>query len=304
MWWLVYALLAHVLNASVFVIDKSLLASSSRISSPIRYAAWSGAAASSAVLLLYFSYVPVTAEVAAASLLAGVCWVAALWTLYVALKRGEPSAVVPLSGSAVPVFTWLSAVLFLGERLDGQSILAVVTLVAGGTLLSIRWSRRVQRQPRIFVMAVLSGLLFAIYFAVVKYVYIIFPHFLAAFAYSRIGVGVAGLVLLGLVAGRADKRVLLKADRQKTTAKIAGAVVVSKTLGVIALLLLNYAISLGSVTVVNALQGTQYVFLLGLAVLVSRYYPRLWKEEFSQVTLARKLSGIGLVGLGLVMLVI
>lgn len=90
---------------------------------------------------------------------------------------------------------------------------------------------------------------------------------------------------------------------RKFTVYIIAALVISKGFGMTALILQNYAINLGSVTLVNALQGTQYLFLLGLAALVSRYYPRLWKEEYSRVTLTQRLAGMGLVGLGLILLV-
>lgn len=305
MWWLLYALLAHVMNAGVFVVDKSLLATESKISSPIKYAAWSGVLAGGAIFLLPFAWVPPTWTVISWSLLAGVCWVGALWFSFSALKAGEPSVVVPLTGSAVPIFTWLIAVIFLGERLSGQILLALLMLVLGGAVLSLRLSKAARINSSVLAWAVISGMFYAIYFAAVKYVYIIFPFFLPAFAYTRLGVGLAGLALLIWLMRRPAEKPLLKIRKnsKKFTVYIIAALVVSKGFGMMALILQNYAISLGSVTVVNALQGTQYLFLLGLAALVSRYYPRLWKEEYSRVTLTQRLAGMGLVSLGLILLV-
>ena len=158
---------------------------------------------------------------------------------------------------------------------------------------------------RVIRAVVLSGLLYAIYFAVVKHVYLFFPFFLPAFAYTRMGVGVAGLILtLWLLRKpRANTTVKPQKKGKKFTIFIMAALVISKGFGMLALILQNYAINLGSVTLVNALQGTQYLFLLGLAALVSRYYPKLWKEEYSRVTLVQRLFGMGLVGIGLILLV-
>jgi len=306
MWWLVYALLAHVMNAGVFVVDKSLLATDSKISSPIRYAAWSGVLSGGAVLLLPFAWMAPTGAVLGWSLVAGVCWVAALWFSFTALKAGVPSIVVPLTGSMVPIFTWLIAALFLGERLDGLTVIALVTLVLGGAILSLRLSKATRMNSRVISAVVLSSLFYAAYFAVVKYVYIFFPFFLPAFAYTRMGVGVAGLILTIwlLRKTRSNKIVKARNHGKKFTMLIIAALVISKGFGMLALILQNYAINLGSVTVVNALQGTQYLFLLGLAALVSRYYPKLWKEEYSRVTLAQRLLGMGLVSIGLILLVV
>ena len=76
-----------------------------------------------------------------------------------------------------------------------------------------------------------------------------------------------------------------------------------KLLAAGAFLLQSYAISLGSVTVVNALQGTQYVVLLLIAAAVSVRWPQLFHEEFSRVAWWRKIGGVVLVSLGVALLV-
>jgi drug/metabolite transporter (DMT)-like permease len=85
---------------------------------------------------------------------------------------------------------------------------------------------------------------------------------------------------------------------------IAVAFIASKVVGMMALLLQNYAIKSGSVTVVNALQGTQYLFVLILAMAVSAFAPRFFREEFSRVALMQKIIGIGCVTLGLIVLLV
>ena len=69
--------------------------------------------------------------------------------------------------------------------------------------------------------------------------------------------------------------------------------------GGLAGLLQNYAISLGSVTLVNAMQGTQYAFLLVMAILLSRYYPRVLKEQISFAIFLQKIAAIILISGGL-----
>jgi len=110
MLWVLLAVLAHAGNAFVFVIDKSLLGSEGKIGQPARYAAYSGLVAGGAFVLLFFAYASPTPFIVGWSLLLGVFWVVALWLFFISLKHGEASRVVPIIGSAVPLFTLLFAV--------------------------------------------------------------------------------------------------------------------------------------------------------------------------------------------------
>jgi hypothetical protein len=76
----------------------------------------------------------------------------------------------------------------------------------------------------------------------------------------------------------------------------------SRATGSIGGFLQNYAVSLGSVSVVNALQGLQFVFLLILTSLVSIYYPKVLKENITANTITLKLCAIGVISCGLFLL--
>ena len=77
----------------------------------------------------------------------------------------------------------------------------------------------------------------------------------------------------------------------------------ARGLGAVGGLLIYWAIFLGSVTLVNALQGVQYLFLLFLAFILFRKIPSL-KEQFNKRVLTQKIFAIILICLGLVILVI
>jgi len=59
---------------------------------------------------------------------------------------------------------------------------------------------------------------------------------------------------------------------------------------------------LASVTLVNALQGVQYVILLIMAVIISLKYPKILSENVSSLALIPKFLGVILVGTGLFIL--
>lgn len=302
MLWLIAALAAHALNAFVFVMDKGILGvPQARISQPARYAAYSGLVTVGAAALLTVpgGYAPPNFFIAFWSLVAGGLWLLALWFFFTALAAGEASRVVPVAGASVPVFTLIAAAFVLDERLSAGQGLAVGLLVTGGALLSVRWATVRGLPARILAAAVASGAAFAVHFAVVKMVYFTFDPFLAAFAYTRLGVGVWALLLLLFLAARQPRA---EQRRGRAATGLVFVFLASKLLGALALVLQNWAISLGSVTVVNALQGVQYVFILALALLVSRWAPHLLREERRRVVLGQKLTGIVLVGAGLLVL--
>jgi uncharacterized membrane protein len=75
-----------------------------------------------------------------------------------------------------------------------------------------------------------------------------------------------------------------------------------RVIGALAGFLQNYAIAIGSVVIVNALQGLQFVFVLALTSMLSIYYPRILKEEINSRILAVKMLAIVLITSGLVIL--
>ena len=61
----------------------------------------------------------------------------------------------------------------------------------------------------------------------------------------------------------------------------------------------NYAIALGSVVLVNALQGVQYAFLMVLGGLITVFYPKIIKEKINNVIILQKIVAITLISFGL-----
>lgn len=305
--WILLALLAHAGNGLVFIIDKGILGSGTPIGEPWRLAYYSGLVSGLAAALLLVAWMPLTLTVALWSVVAGVCFVLALWCFFAALQAGESSRVVPLIGSAVAVLTWLLAAVFLGEELGGGELLGAALLVVGGVVLSVQLSAVRGLSGRLVGLIIAGGLAFAAYFTVVKFIYAQPGLFLGLFAYSRVGVMVAAVVLFGPWMWRVRrnggkrKKPSKKAAEQRWT--LRGAFVTSKVLGSGSFLLQSYAIQLGSVTVVNALQGTQYVLVLVVALLLSRWKPKVWQEERGRVALAQKVVGISIISVGLLLLV-
>ncbi len=306
------ALCAHAGNAVVFVVDKTLLRSKGGIGSPARYAFYSALLGGLAVLLLFFEYESISWTVFGWLLAGAVFHIIALYLFFWTLKRGEPSRVVPIVGSSVPVFTVLMARWLLGEHLSGQRLVATLFLILGGIVLSVKISRVKGLGFVLVGIVVLSGFFFAANFILMKHVYGLVESFLPVFAYSRV---VESLMALAIFSPLAVSEIYLRASKKKdlivgkTTGVrfLLGGVgmvfVFNKALAAAAYLLQHWAISIGSVSVVNSLQGVQYLFLLLLAATVSRWRPDFFKEEFGKMALMQKIGGSLLIVLGLALIV-
>jgi len=78
-----------------------------------------------------------------------------------------------------------------------------------------------------------------------------------------------------------------------------GLLLFNKTLSGVAFAFLNYAIFLGSVSIINAMQGLQYVFLFLLATFLSQKYPKLIAEKIDKKSLLQKGMALMLIVAGL-----
>ncbi len=301
--WLWSAVMAHTANAAVFVADKGLLKSQSVMGSPARYAFFSGLSAGVAIVLLPWVKAWPSGFIILWSSLSGLFHLAALWTFYMVLQQKESSRVVPLVGAAVPIWTLVLAALFLGERLSALSYWGSIAVIVGGILLSFSWQHRQRISSRDLVLIITSGLLFAAYFTAVKFLYDNSPTFLLAFMYGRVCESVLALALIGSwLKTRQPKKKEKRINRRQNIGAGIG-FIGNKGLAAGAFMLQSYAIRLGSVSIVNALQGVQYLALLVLAAIASLRWPKIYQEELSRVSLVQKMSGIIVISLGMAMLV-
>ncbi len=296
--WLFIATFAHCLNALVFVVDKHILSRSKL--APAGYAFYVGFLGLFALLLIPFGFSFTTPALFSLAFFAGASFTMAILFFYQSIKWSEVSRITPIVGGATPLFTILFSYLFLKESLAFYQLIAFSLLVLGSIV--ILWPRKHLREndsskpslARRLPMALLSGFFFAASFVLSKYLFGEMG-FINGFIWIRMG-GVLGALFLLL--HKKSRKIILGGLRQvKTSTRLIA--LANKGLSASSFLLLNYAISLGRVSLVNALQGVQYVFLLTLAQFLSRRFPAILKEQATSGALAQKIIGIFLIGFGL-----
>ncbi|MFA6171462.1 MAG: EamA family transporter [Patescibacteria group bacterium] len=320
--WLVIAVSAYFINAGVYLADKFLL--SKRIHSSIVYAFYVGIwSVFNLCLLIFNPWFPTFGELML-DLFAGLLFLFTLVFWYKALHQSEATRVVPIVGGLVPVFSFLLSSIFLGATLTNQELLGFLILIAGGVLISIKRTRfyllrkavdrvrmifgdvlgeihaRFRPTQRLIANSVVSAFFFAAFYVLMKYIYLHQP-FVGGFVWSRMGTFIGALAMLAVPVWRKG----IAEHRKATTApKNLSFFLGVRLLAALAFIMLNWAISLGNVALVNALQGVQYLFFILFAVIISARFPKVFKEELGKEVLIQKLIGVGLVSLGLYILVI
>lgn len=289
------AIAAYVLMACSQLADKFFLSSMFRDSRA--YACFAGLLNILVLGMIPFGLVtlPSSWGLVLLSLLFGASFVLALLPFLSALQGDDASRVIPVVGSLLPIGLFLIERLVYGTILSGREYAAFVLLVTGALVMTLS-----HKQGRLsfsaLAKAVAAAGLFAICFAGSKYVYGVLG-FSDAFFWLRIGGFLAGLSLILLPGIKQELSRFLQKDLRVTSAYLG-----NQGLSATGFVLQNYAIHLTSVSIVSALQGVQYVFLIFFAVLASIFYPKFIREQLSVGIILEKLVAVLIIGAGLALL--
>lgn len=302
MFWFLIALLGYILLAVVFVLDKLILDKS--VGRPIVYTFYSTIFMLALFGGYFFGVEPITVYDWGIALVSGLSFGFALWSMFIALSRGEASHITPFIGAIIGVGTFVGSALFLQEQLMHVQIWGIVILVVSSFLFSFEKTKKHTGMHAGFAWGILSGLLFALSHVTAKYMYDAYS-FLTGLVTTKATVGLVALFILCFPAfWRALKQPPKESGVKKTSQSAAVLIVSNKTLSIVAVLLIQYAISLGSVTIVNAMSGIQYVCMFLLIYIMSTWFPKVFREYFTKRELVMEIIALVLVVIGSTLLVI
>lgn len=279
MYWIAIVVIAQFLNAIVALVDRYIIASRT-IPNPFTYAFFVSLLSALAGAIFFFSWVPVpfvdftipsfanvsfpSAIIIGISIIAGVALFGALYALFSAFKYASASDVIPVSGAASAVGALLLSRSLLGSMLTPGFLVGFILLVVGTILIShFRFGWRTG------LISVTAGALFAIHFVSIKFLFDI-THFDDAFFWSRLGIVLVAAAMLIVPKLR---QVLLKQCKAASRGRAGALIVGNKILAGVASLLLLKAIELGNVSIVQALGGLQFAFLLIFGALFGPVLP-------------------------------
>ncbi len=293
MFWLPITIVAYFLNAIAVTIDKFLL--TKKIPNPAVYTFFISVLSLVALVLIPFGfklYPPIQIIIA---LIAGLLFTFALLFMFIALHRHEASRVTPFMGGLQPIFVFILALIFLGEKLDIKSFIAFSVIILGSVIIS--WQPG-KPHSKSYIMAIISTALFAASYTISKYVYVN-QDFISGFIWTRVGAFIGAITLLCYAKNRRDIITGVKSPK----ANAGKLFLFGQVSGAISFILVNYAIAISdSVALVNALRGIEYVFLLIFVIALSKKFPHFLKEKTSLQILIQKITAIALIIVGLFIL--
>ncbi len=291
--WLGLAVAAQFINAVSVIIDRHIVVRVEHIGRPIVYAFYVTLLSGFVIVIAPFGVVSwPSMKVATLSLVSAGTFLLAIYSLYSALRLARASDVAPVVGAISAVTSLIAAALWIDGDISASLVPAVFLLVAGTGLIS-----RFHFRKHAFLFALLAGAMFGLTVFLAKLVFLE-TTFIEGFFWTRVMCIVAALALLLVPAFRSA---ILHGGRHSSHGAKA-LVLGNKVLAGVAGILTALAVSLGSVSIVNALAGLQFVFLFIFAFLFAGKMPLTANVKTGSHGGWRTGAGIVLIVLGLALL--
>lgn len=281
------AIIAFFLNGIAVSVDKFLL--NKVIPEPLTYVFYISLISLLAIFALPFTQTPSIQGFILAST-STILWTLGAYFMFKALKSGLISRVIPLIGTLTPLILFLVAV--WQENINISQTWAVGFLILGMLVLTANdWKGKISKKELSFEL--LSAVFFAFSYLILKEAYLK-ENVLTVLVWSRFVLIPLALVFLFVPALR--RKVLGVKGQGFSLLKKGGLLFAfGQISGSLGQLLIFFAISLANPALVNSLQGTQYVFLLIIGLVI-------FKENYSKKVLLLKILGILFISLGLYIL--
>lgn len=299
--WLLATILAYLILTVVSLLDKYIVAGP--LPNPKVYAFYVGICGIFIWLLAPFGFLKIPQiSVIVLAVLAGIIRILAIFYYFTALRNFDVSRVAPILGSIIAIFTFLLSFFFsIGEKfLAPKELIALFLLLAGSLLISFEKEKSLTFQH--LKISTLAAFLFSLSFLFSKFVYLNQPFWSG---YIWISLGFVLTSLFFSASKEVKEEIFAKKELLKK--KTLPLFLLNQVMGAGFFVLQNWSIALAPLaylSIINALEGIQYVFLLIFASLISWKFPKIFKEEISRKTLFQKIIAILIIIVGLAILAI
>ena len=296
------SILAFILNGIAVTVDKFLL--TKVIPDPLFYVFYFSLISFLAIFAIPFTHIP-TFEVFLLSSVSTVLWTLAAYCMFKALKIGLVQRVIPVIGSLNPLILFTIGISF-GTILVNEAW-AIIVLILGLIFLTLSdWRGKISKSE--LLLEILASSLFAFSYLLLKQAYLQADFisagknsFITVLVWSRFILIPVAVVFLLVPTLRS--KVVPNQSQGVSMLKRGGLLFIFGQISAgISQFLIFFAVSLGNPALINSLQGTQYVFLFILSLILAKKYPQIFGEKYNKIALSSKILGILLIGLGLYLL--
>ncbi len=285
----------YLVQATVDLMDKFLL--TARKVEPVSYTFYTVVTGAVLVVAWPWVFAPLPLEFVFLNLLSGAYFALAGYIFFKALSQGEVSRTVPFIFGLVPVFDIFISALTGRNALIPTQLAAICLLIPGALIVSHHkgddWLKHAG-------VKVLSAFLFSSYYALWQFSSQHGPV-LNSLIWNR--VGGAGILLL-LLFYPTFRRKVFATQQVKQKGSTSVIFLFKQIVGGANFIFLSFLYSLGTISVINALQGFRYVFLLLFSAFLSKKRRHLIEEDIGSGMLWQKGFGIALIFAGTIFLFI
>lgn len=213
-----------------------------------------------------------------------------------AIGSSELTKTVPIF-QTIPIFGFIFGFLLLGEIVTTGQFMAALLLMGGAFVLSYNFiDKRINWVPLLLMLA--ASALVALQEVIFKLL-ALDTNFVTSAFWQGIGLGLAGVVLYAAVP---TYRKQFNAFVSATERKIWGVSAINECFDNAATLVFSYAIILGPVLLVQAVNAYQPLILLGVSYVIAIFFGNYLREDISQASMLQKILGIGIITIGSVYL--
>lgn len=283
------AVLGHGLIGTSLVWDKVLLKRPAT-RNLLSYVFWLGAISVFGLALIPFGFTLPDLKLAGLAFAAGLLDLGASYFYYWALKAGEASEELAITGGFTPIATALIAAPLLKQPVGGEAA-AFCLMTAGGFVMFSAETIRIKAVlPKILAAAAGFGMMSVLQKMVYER-----TNFVTGFVFFTLGTFLGSIALL---APRSWRRQIFQRSAEAPP-KSKFWYMVNRLMAGVGSFLIVYAFSRASPALVNSISGVRYVIIFIGAYWITQHRPFWFREDFGKWTLWAKVSATCLVIAGL-----
>jgi uncharacterized membrane protein len=288
--WFLFALVSAIFFGFTTIVDKLML--ENRLSPFSYYVTYIPPALAFSICVLVFGFFPTDVF----SIPCGIAFVAGLlsaagYFFYVrSISKEEASRIAALT-SLAPAFVAVLAVFLVDEIFSAKSYTGIILMILGSAFISYKTNHVKKIIPlSLILILIATNLSYGLDQTISKISLdqISFWLFLIVFMFGRFVVVLPGLAIPSV--RRKVSSEFRKLGRNLTLTLASGSIMWS--LGII---LFFYAASVGPITLVSTIGLISPLFTLFFAILITKYLPRVLREDIDRRTVALKLVAIVLI---------
>ncbi len=295
--WFVFALIATILWSIGAIIVKFVRVN--YIKSSIGYIMITGPVAFLSLILLLFGKIQIpSAKMILFILISSIAGLTGYWFYLIALHKEEVSKIITLFGIQ-PLIILLLATFFLGEILTINDYLAFPLIIIGSMLLSVKKVGEKFKLSSTLILIFASMFFFSLMNFSLKLAAEV--DFVTVTILRQLGFLII-LIPIFLLSKKIRKKT--KEDLNQINKKKLILIYVGEFIAMSGMVFSYLAIQRGPLSLVTLVEGTESLFVIILAALISIFIPKILKEEITKKTISLKIISALLMIAGLYLIVI